>query len=60
MGLFGSLLKLTLDVATAPIAVVKDVVTLGGAITDEESAIVRKARQLSNDVEDMRDDLAEL
>lgn len=42
MGLFGKLLKTTIDIATTPIDVVKDVATLGGAITDEESALVKK------------------
>lgn len=56
MGLFGKLLKTTIDIATTPIDVVKDVATLGGSITDEESALVKKARRLKNDVEEMRDE----
>lgn len=53
MGLFGSLLKLTVDVATTPVAIVKDVVTLGGSITDEKSAVKKKIEQLDEDLEDL-------
>ena len=53
MGLFGSLLKLTVDVATSPVAVVKDVVTLGGSITDTKSAVVKKLEDISEDLEDL-------
>ena len=60
MGIFGKLLKTTIDIATTPIDVVKDAATLGGAITDEESALVKKARRLKNDVEGMRDEADKL
>ena len=36
MGFFGKLLDATVNVALTPIDVVKDVVTLGGVLTDEE------------------------
>jgi hypothetical protein len=35
MGLFGNLAKLAMDVIETPISVVKDVVTMGGALTDQ-------------------------
>jgi hypothetical protein len=60
MGLFGKLLKTAIDVATTPIDVVKDVVTLGGAITNEESALAKKARMLGEDLEDIRDEADKL
>jgi len=60
MGLFGKILKTALDVATTPIDIVKDVVTLGGAITDEESALVKKARRLSEDLEETRNEVDKL
>ncbi len=60
MGLFGKLLKISIDVATIPIDIVKDVATLGGAITDEESALVKKARRLKEDLEETRDEVDKL
>lgn len=61
MSIFGSLLKTAFDVATSPIDVVKDVVTLGGALTDEhELYTVQKLKQLAEDAEDIRNDLSDL
>jgi hypothetical protein len=34
--MFGSILKAALGVVTVPVAVVSDVVTLGGSLTDKE------------------------
>jgi len=53
MGLFDSLLKTTIHVATSPLDVVKDVVTLGGTLTDEESAICKKLKRLGDDIEEI-------
>ncbi len=33
MGILGKLTKMTIDIITTPVAIVKDVVTLGGAAT---------------------------
>jgi hypothetical protein len=60
MSIFGKILKTGIDLATTPIAVVKDIATLGGAITDEPSAIVRKVRQLGNDVEEIKEEAEKL
>jgi hypothetical protein len=35
MGFFSKILKGTIDVVTLPVAIVKDVATLGGALTDQ-------------------------
>ena len=56
MGLFGKLIKLAINTATAPIDIAKDVVTLGGSITDEESATLAKLRKLQEDVDDLGED----
>jgi len=56
MGLFGKLIALTIDTVTLPLDAAKDVVTLGGAVTDEESAIARKLRKLQNEVDELGDD----
>ena len=60
MGLLGTLLKTTIHVATMPLDVVKDVCTLGGAVTDDESSVVKKARKLGRDLRDLEDDVSEL
>jgi len=56
MGLFGKLIKLAINTATTPIDIAKDVVTLGGSITDEESATLAKLRKLQEDVDDLGED----
>ena len=60
MGIFGKLIKTAIDIATTPIDLIKDAATLGGAITDEESALVKKAHRLKEDVEEMRDEVNNL
>ena len=49
MGLFDSLLEGAIHLATSPLDVVKDVVTLGGALTGEDSAIAGKLEKLGRD-----------
>jgi hypothetical protein len=50
MSLFGKLLKTALDVATVPIAIVKDVATMGGAVNDHGTTYTGdKLRQLQSD-----------
>ena len=61
MGLFGKLLKTTLDVATSPVAVIKDIATMGGALTDQRKPYTaQKFDQLGDDVEEIRDELDDL
>jgi hypothetical protein len=60
MGLFGKLLKTTFDVVTTPIDLMKDVATLGGTLTEEESALVKKAKRLNRDAEEIRNELDDL
>ena len=50
MGLFGKLVATTINVATLPVAVVKDVVTLGGIATDKRQPyIVEKLEQIKRE-----------
>lgn len=49
---------LAIDTITAPIAVIKDVATLGGAITDQdEPYTVQKVKQISDDVDIIKENL---
>jgi hypothetical protein len=61
VSIFGKLLKTAVDVATSPIAVVKDVATLGGAITDQRKPYTaQKLDQLGDDLEEIREELDDL
>lgn len=61
MSIFGKLLKTTFDVVTLPVAVVKDVVTMGGAMTDQELPYTaQKFKQLGKDGKEIREELDDL
>jgi hypothetical protein len=60
MGLFGKLLKATFDVVTLPVDIAKDVVTMGGALNDSGSAVIKKLQRLEDDGEEIQDELDEL
>ncbi len=61
MSIFGKLLKTALDVATTPVALVKDIVTMGGAVTGEQETYTgKKVRQLGDDVAEIREELDDL
>lgn len=61
MGLLGKLLKTAIDVATIPVDVAKDVITMGGTLTDKNRPYTsEKLRRLNYDVEEIRDAADEL
>ena len=62
MSIFGKLIKVGLDVAiTLPVAVVKDVATLGGVVIDKPRPYtVGATRKLVEDTKDVRDELEDL
>lgn len=60
MGFFGKLIKTGIDLVTLPVDAVKDTVTLGGSITDEESAVKKKLERLGEDVEEIREEADKL
>ena len=50
MGLFGKLVATAINVATIPVAVTKDVFTLGGVATEQrEPYIVQKLKQIKDE-----------
>jgi hypothetical protein len=52
MGLFGKIVATVVNVATLPVAVVKDVVTLGGVASDQrEPYIVQKLKQIKDEAQ---------
>ncbi len=60
MGLFGKLLKTTIDIATTPIDIASDVLTMGGAANETESKIADKARRLKRDLDEVVDEAEKL
>ncbi len=56
MGFLTQLTKTALDVVTTPVDIAKDVVTMGGALTDDdEPATFRKMKKIYKDVDDLPD-----
>lgn len=52
MGLFGKLVATAINVATLPVAVAKDVVTLGGVSTHSgRSAVIEKLQQIKDEAQ---------
>lgn len=50
MGLFGKLIATAINVATLPVAVAKDVITLGGMSTSQSDPyIVQKLKQIKEE-----------
>jgi hypothetical protein len=61
MGLFGSLLKTVIDVVETPVAIVKDVATLGGSLTDQNKTYTeQKIDELGKDWDDSKKEIKEL
>lgn len=55
MSIFGKLLKTTINIATSPIDIVKDVVTLGGTMTDQDKSYTsQKLEELDNNLEEIK------
>lgn len=50
MGLIGKLLKTTIDIATLPVSVVADTITMGGELTDRsEPYIMQHLKAIGKD-----------
>ncbi|WP_156923248.1 hypothetical protein WMO13_06610 [Ignatzschineria larvae DSM 13226] len=46
------LLRATYETAKLPVDVVKDVVTLGGIATDEESSVKKRLEKIDNEIQE--------
>lgn len=52
MGIFGKIVATAINVATLPVALAKDVITLGGVSTDQRSPYtVQKLQQIKDEAE---------
>lgn len=52
MSLFGKIVRTIVNTAVLPVAVVKDVVTLGGCLTDQRSSIAKQLEKIKDEAED--------
>lgn len=50
MGLLGNIFKVVTDIVETPIAMAKDVVTMGGVLDDRGSYTAEKLNELKNDL----------
>ncbi len=58
MSFFGKLTKAVVGVVVSPVDVVKDAVTLGGALTDkDEPYTVTRAKQVADDLTSLPDEI---
>jgi len=58
MGFFSSLGKMVMDGVETPIAIVKDVATMGGVLTDQkEPYTVKKLKDMGEDWDEMKNSL---
>ncbi len=58
MGFFSSLGKLVMDVVETPVAIVKDVATMGGALTDQDKLCSqKKLEDIGEDWDEMKESL---
>jgi len=59
MGFFTKLASAAVGVVVSPIDLVKDVVTMGGALSDrDEPYTVTRAKQIANDITDLPDEIS--
>lgn len=60
MSFFGKLGKLVMDVVETPVAILKDVATLGGSLTDEKKPYTQqKLEDIGDDWKEMKQSLDE-
>ena len=58
MGFLTQLTKTVLDVVTTPVDIAKDVVTMGGALTDDDEPVTfKKMKKIYKDVDDLPDSI---
>lgn len=58
LGLIRKTVKTSLNIVTSPIDVAKDVVTLGGSMTDQEVPYtVKKVKKICKDIDELPDSI---
>lgn len=60
MGFFGNLTKMVMDIVETPVAIVKDVATMGGVLTDQDKPYtIQKLEDAGKDWDAARDSLTD-
>lgn len=59
MGFFGKLVGAVVDTTVLPFSAAKDVITLGGALNNEDSATIERIKRIGDKVTDAADDAAD-
>lgn len=54
-GFLGKVVKVAVETAIVPVAVAKDVVTLGGIVTDEDAATPEQLGNVAESIEELFD-----
>lgn len=58
MSFFKKLASATVGIIVSPVDIIKDVVTMGGALTDQdEPYTVKRAKQITDDLSDLPDEI---
>lgn len=58
MGFFGKLIKAGIDTVSIPVAIVKDVATMGGVLTDQRRPYtIKKLKDIGDDIQEAKDEL---
>ena len=60
MGLLGKILKTAVDVATTPIDLIHATITLGGELSNTRSRLAAKSEKLSNNLQEIKEELDNL
>lgn len=61
MGILSKIIKTGIHVVTAPVEVAKDVVTMGGLLTDQnETYTTKRAKKLVRDVKEIESEVDDL
>lgn len=56
MGVFGTLFQTAIDVVKLPIAVVKDIATMGGELSESgKSATIKNLKEIKKDLDNLTD-----
>ena len=58
MGFFGKIIKAGIDTVSLPVAIIKDVITMGSVLTDEKQLYtIRKLKDIGDDIQEAKDEL---
>lgn len=59
-GIFGKLTKTVINTALLPVDAASDVLTLGGALTDDDSALEKRVEKIGNALDELGEEVDDL